>query len=116
MHTSQHLISALLERKLELPTPSWYMAQYPALAYIEVPRIPSAEELQMIGNEANDICIKGTKVYIEVDDLNNNPTSDDERSNKSLPVDYTGGINRTVVIEGVDRNPLVITFLCVKKV
>ncbi|GJJ07594.1 hypothetical protein Clacol_001797 [Clathrus columnatus] len=105
MHTSQHLISALLEKKLQLPTPSWYMTQYPAPAYIEVPRIPSAEELQSIEDEANDICISGTKVYVEVDDLHSKQENEDERNNKNLPIDYTGNVNRIVVIDGVDRNP-----------
>lgn len=83
------------------------MTQYPTPAYIEVPRIPSPEELQNIEDEANAICIQGTKVHIEVMDLREKRQHDDERNNQNLPVDYTGNVDRTVVIEGVDRNPLV---------
>jgi len=108
MHTSQHLISALLETKLDLPTPSWYLAPSPNPSYIEVPRTPTAEQLKEIEDAANNICWRGTRVHIEVEELKNESqreASEDRNASKGLPADYTGGVNRTVVIENVDRNP-----------
>lgn len=108
MHTSQHLISALLESRLNLPTPSWYLAPSPNPSYIEVPRAPTAEELKEIEEVANEYCSRGTRLHIEVEELKNDSqreASDDRNASKGLPADYTGGVNRTVVIEGVDRNP-----------
>ncbi|KIJ56850.1 hypothetical protein M422DRAFT_198087 [Sphaerobolus stellatus SS14] len=107
MHTSQHLISALLETKLNLPTPSWYLAPSPNPSYIEVPRAPTAEELKEIERLTNEYCSKGTRVHVEVEELNENmrDNSDDRNVSKGLPSDYTGGVNRTIVIENVDRNP-----------
>ena len=66
-----------------------------------------------IQNEANRLVFEGRRVHIEVEELDN----EKERSNeapktesgraigKALPEDYTGGIKRVVVIDGVDRNP-----------
>ncbi|KAF8591574.1 alanyl-tRNA synthetase domain-containing protein [Ramaria rubella] len=105
MHTSQHLISALLETRLNLPTPSWYLTKYPNPAYVEVPRAPTAEELQMIEDAANEYCVQGTRLHVEVEELNDMPLSAGSRNaSKGLPIDYAGGVNRTVVIENVDRN------------
>ena len=108
IHTCQHLISALLETQLNLPTPSWYLTQSPNPAYIEVPRAPTAEELQAIEDVANAYCIQGTQLHVEVEELNDNVRNrEDRNATKGLPGDYTGGVNRTVVIENVDRNPFV---------
>lgn len=106
MHTAQHLISALLETKLALPTPSWYLAPSPNPSYIEVPRAPTAEQLKEIEDIANDYCFRGTQVHVEVEELNNDRMNGDDRNAfKGLPADYTSGVKRTIVIEGVDRNP-----------
>lgn len=114
LHTCQHLISALLETHLNLPTPSWYLTQSPNPAYIEVPRVPSTEELQIIENAANAYCMQGTRLHVEVEKLDDSVRDNQNRSfaAKGLPVDYTGGVNRTVVIENVDRNPFVPFFFC----
>ncbi|KAF8487568.1 Threonyl/alanyl tRNA synthetase [Gautieria morchelliformis] len=106
IHTCQHLISALLETRLNLPTPSWYLTQSPNPAYIEVPRAPTAEELQAIEDAANAYCMQGTRLHVEVEDLTSHVRGNGDRNAmKGLPLDYTGGVNRTVVIEGLDRNP-----------
>lgn len=55
--------------------------------------------------------IGGTKVHIEVEELTKINTKIVEKLEtgrevgRGLPEDYTGGVNRIVVIEGVDRNP-----------
>ena len=51
------------------------------------------------------------KVHIEVEELHvdNVPgvtkLENGRTAGKALPSDYTGGVKRTVVIDGVDRNP-----------
>jgi misacylated tRNA(Ala) deacylase len=113
MHTSQHLLSALLETRLNIPTLSWSLTSYPSPCYVELPRGMSPDEILSIQTEANRLVFEGRKVHVEVDEL----TPEQERSNdvaktetgraigKALPDDYTGGIKRVIVIDGVDRNP-----------
>jgi misacylated tRNA(Ala) deacylase len=111
MHTSQHLLSALLETSLSLPTLSWSLTTYPTPCYIEIPRGMNAEEITSIQDQANRLVFEGRKVHIEVEELNRDQEGgvaklEDGRSvGKALPDDYTGGVKRVVVIDGVDRNP-----------
>ena len=108
MHTAQHLISALLETRLQLPTPSWCLTPSPNPSYIEVPHAPTTEELKAIKDAANDYCLYGTRLHIEVEELDTAPRDiGDRNGSKALPADYTGGVKRTVVIDGLDRNPFV---------
>ncbi|KAG6919395.1 hypothetical protein DXG01_006278 [Tephrocybe rancida] len=111
MHTSQHLLSALLESRLELPTLSWSLTTYPSPCYVEIPRGMSSEEVISIQTEANRLVFEGRRVHIEVAELDRaqeKPVTipDSGRAiGKGLPDDYTGGVKRVVVIDGVDRNP-----------
>jgi len=111
MHTSQHLLSALLESRLELPTLSWSLTTYPSPCYVEIPRGMTPQETTSIQNEANRLVFEGRRVYIEVEELDRAqekpvPTLESGRAvGKGLPDDYTGGVKRVVVIDGVDRNP-----------
>lgn len=111
MHTSQHLLSALLESRLNLPTLSWSLTSYPSPCYVEIPRGLSPEEVASIQTEANKLVFEGRKVHVEVEELNKSQESSAEvlpsgRSvGRGLPDDYTGGVKRVVVIDGVDRNP-----------
>ncbi|KAF5388254.1 hypothetical protein D9615_000369 [Tricholomella constricta] len=111
MHTSQHLLSALLETRLELPTLSWSLTSYPSPCYVEIPRGMSPEEIISIQNEANRLVFEGRRVHVEVEELDRAqeipaPTLESGRAvGKALPEDYTGGVKRVIVIDGVDRNP-----------
>lgn len=75
----------------------------------------SAGEILEIQNEANRLVFEGRRVHVEVDELDHAsenikdvPKTESGRAiGKALPDDYTGGVKRVVVIEGVDRNPLV---------
>ncbi len=69
MHTSQHLLSALMETRLNLPTLSWSLTNYPAPCYVEVPRGMTVEEIQSIQDEANRLVFEGRNVHIEVEEL-----------------------------------------------
>lgn len=111
MHTSQHLLSALLETHLELPTLSWALTTYPTPSYVELPRALDGEEIHRIQAIAHRLAYEGRSVHVEVETLGteNHPgvvTLGSGRTvGKALPQDYTGGVKRTVVIDGVDRNP-----------
>jgi misacylated tRNA(Ala) deacylase len=115
MHTSQHLLSALLETRLSLPTLSWSLTSYPSPCYVELPRGMSQEDVASIQNEANKLVFEGRRVYVEVQELDQvleqskeQPKLENGRAvGKALPADYTGGVKRVVVIDGVDRNPSV---------
>lgn len=112
MHTSQHLLSALLETRLNLPTLSWSLTSFPQPCYVELPRGMSQDEIESIQSEANKLVFEGRRVHVEVQelDLQTDPQTVEKLGNgraigKALPDDYTGGVKRVVVIDGVDRNP-----------
>ncbi|KAK7049566.1 hypothetical protein VNI00_005597 [Paramarasmius palmivorus] len=111
MHTSQHLLSALLESRLNIPTLSWSLTNFPSFCYVELPRAISQSEIQLIQDEANRLVFEGRKVHVEVEELDwssekEAPTLENGRAvGKALPKDYTGGVKRVIVIEGVDKNP-----------
>lgn len=111
MHTSQHLLSALLETHLDLPTLSWALTEYPTPSYVELPRALSLEEISRIQAIAHTLAYEGRRVHVEVEPLDeeNRPgvatIAIGRTVGKALPADYTGGVKRTVVIDGVDRNP-----------
>lgn len=119
MHTSQHMLSALLETRLDLPTLSWSLTSFPSPCYIEVPRGMTLEEIASIQAEANKLVFEGRRVHVEVEELDPvehqttvAPKLESGRSvGKALPEDYTGGVKRVVVIDGVDRNPYAIPHL-----
>ncbi|KAK7061679.1 putative alanyl-tRNA editing protein alaX [Favolaschia claudopus] len=110
LHTSQHLLSALLETRLNLPTLSWSMTSA-GPCYVEIPRGMSLEEISSIQAEANRLVFEGRKIHVEVEELDAKARKPVEKTEtgraigKGLPEDYTGGVNRVVVIDGVDRNP-----------
>ncbi|KAG6814216.1 hypothetical protein H0H92_000893 [Tricholoma furcatifolium] len=111
MHTSQHLLSALLETRLQLPTLSWSLTSYPTPCYVEIPRGMTSEEVLSIQTEANQLVFEGRRVHVEVEELDRaqeKPVAileSGRAAGKGLPDDYTGGVKRVVVIDGVDRNP-----------
>lgn len=111
LHTSQHLLSTILEQHLQLPTLSWSRTTYPSPCYVEIPRRLTPKEVSLIQGETNALVFEGRKVYVEVEELHteNAPEvaklENGRSAGKALPSDYTGGVKRTVVIDGVDRNP-----------
>lgn len=114
MHTAQHVLSALLESRLQLPTLSWSMTAFPTPAYVELPRMPTPSELEAITKESHALARANAAVHVEVAELNaeNRKVVDvvdvagkGREVGRGLPSDYTGGVNRVVVIDGVDRNP-----------
>ncbi|KIK98744.1 hypothetical protein PAXRUDRAFT_30966 [Paxillus rubicundulus Ve08.2h10] len=90
MHTSQHLLSAVIEARLNIPTLSWSLTEVPAPCYVELARSMTEDEIQAIQTEANQY---------EMDKPNepDEQSSDPARGfNKVIPADYTGGVMRVV--------------------
>lgn len=98
-HTAQHLLSAVLEHHFKLPTLGWALSSFPNLSYVELPRCPSPEELEQTERICNTLIVEGRRVRVELQ------LSQDDNRPDSLPVDYIGGVVRTVVIEDLDANP-----------
>lgn len=71
----------------------------------------TTEEIRLIQSEANRLVFEGRRVHTEVEELDRDKSKEplvleSGRSvGRGLPSDYTGGVNRVVVIDGVDRNP-----------
>ncbi|KII94822.1 hypothetical protein PLICRDRAFT_169542 [Plicaturopsis crispa FD-325 SS-3] len=116
MHTGQHMLSALLHQHFKLPTLSWSLTAYPAPCYIDVGRAMTPTEIAIIQDEANKLVFEGRSVHIEVEEMNRPAQSKEEkdaaeelasgyRGRGALPVDYTGGVNRIVIIDRLDRTP-----------
>ncbi|KAH0839990.1 ThrRS/AlaRS common domain-containing protein [Lanmaoa asiatica] len=110
MHTSQHLLSAVLEDRLNIPTLSWSLTDAPAPCYVELARGMTSDEIQSIQTAANRYVFEGRNVHVEVQEMEkpNEPEKLEVHargSAKAIPTDYTGGIKRVVVIDRIDRNP-----------
>ncbi|KAL1937732.1 hypothetical protein VTO73DRAFT_12885 [Trametes versicolor] len=104
MHTSQHLLSAVLEHDLKVDTLAWSLTASPAPCYVDVARALSADEIAYVQEEANRLVFEGRTVHVEVEELDPN-TKVMSGPSVGIPLDYTGGVKRTVVIDGIDRNP-----------
>ena len=105
MHTSQHLLSAVLDTR-NLPTLSWSLTAWPTPSYVEIPRSMSVDEIASVQDEANRLVFEGRSVHVEVEELDPS-TKVMSGPSVGIPEDYTGGVKRTIVIDGVDRNPCV---------
>jgi alanyl-tRNA synthetase/misacylated tRNA(Ala) deacylase len=113
MHTAQHLLSSVIDTSLKLPTVTWSLTPWPSPAYIDLSRPLTPAEVTQVQDEVNRHVSEARRVHVEVDDLHAGQTGidsgDAEPSSRELgrglPKDYTGGVHRMVIIEGVDRTP-----------
>ncbi len=69
----------------------------------------SIEEIISVQEQANRLVFEGRKVYVEVEELSAETTQQYRGPSVGIPADYTGGVKRTVVIDGVDRSQFVYT-------
>jgi len=124
LHTTQHLLSAVLENEFQLPTLSWSLTAAPTPCYVELPRALTPEEVVAVQDRVNALARVGKSVHIEVSEFDRETYEDVEvvevgngksrAAGKGVPQDYTGGVKRVVVIDGVDRNPYVFNIACCK--
>jgi misacylated tRNA(Ala) deacylase len=98
LHTSQHLLSALLETRLNIPTLSWSLTSYPAPCYVDIPRGLTSEEVAAIQEEANRLVFEGRQVHVEVQELDLESRKPAEKLEngrsvgRGLPEDYTASV------------------------
>ena len=65
----------------------------------------------MIHDETDALLLRGRRMHVEVEErhVDNVPRvsrfENGGSAGKPLPSDYTGDVKRTLVIDGVDRNP-----------
>lgn len=99
IHTSQHLLSAILETHLSLPTLSWSMQPYPSIepAYVELPRALTPEEAMEIERLCGEAIKQCKKIWVDFtiqgDDVgkeNIGAGSVGTREMRGLPKDYDG--------------------------
>lgn len=114
MHTAQHLVSAVIDTRLNVPTLAWSLTAHPAPSYVDLPRPLTVAETALIQDEVNRLVFEGRRVWVEVQELHPGDTGVDSGTStpggnremgRGLPKDYTGGVHRVVVIDGVDRSP-----------
>ena len=95
---------------MNIPTLAWATAAYPAPCYVEIPRGLTPEEIAYVQDEANKLVFEGRSVHVEAEEFDpklhvyTGPSV-------GIPQDYTGGVRRTVVIDGIDRNAYAHAFL-----
>lgn len=98
-HTAQHLLSAVLEHHFKLPTLGWALSGFPNLSYVELSRCPTPEELEQTERVCNALIVEGRRVRVELQ------LAEGDNRPDTLPIDYIGGVVRTVIIEDLDANP-----------
>ncbi|OWT37649.1 cytoplasmic protein [Cryptococcus neoformans Bt1] len=113
IHTSQHLLSAILDAHLSLPTLSWSMQPYPSIepAYVELPRALTPDEAVEIERLCGEAIKQCKKVWVEFtiqgDDVGKEHIGQESvgtREMRGLPMDYDGGVIRYINIQDTDRN------------
>ncbi|CAK9787326.1 ThrRS/AlaRS common domain-containing protein [Cutaneotrichosporon oleaginosum] len=112
IHTAQHLLSAVLDAR-ELPTLSWGMPAWPATdaPYVELPRGLTWAEAADVEDECNRRIREARRVWIDFSMQGGASGASgagggesDDRENRGIPKDYTGGVIRHCNIDGIDRN------------
>ena len=120
LHTAQHLLSSVIDTSLKAPTLTWSLTPWPSPAYVDLPRPLTAAEISQAQDEVNRHVFEGRRVHVEVDELRAGqagidtggggsgsvvPTPSSRELGRGLPSDYSGGVHRMVIIDGVDRTP-----------
>jgi hypothetical protein len=112
MHTSQHLLSAVIEKSLKVPTLTWSLTPWPSPAYIDLPRPLTAAEITRYKTKSIAMSSRddaSTSKSTSCERAKRYRPGDSEASSRELgrglPVDYSGGVHRMVIIDGIDRTP-----------
>jgi len=108
-HTGQHLLSGIMDKYFaSLKTLGWGMGKGSGVEgggdnnemnYVELPRKPSAEEIELIQNKCNEAIRDNLKITVEI------PQGERTKVDK-LPDDYDKqeGVVRVVEIESIGPN------------
>ena len=105
-HSGQHLISAILEKRENMPTSSWWMAENVGnkvgLSYIELDTSSvSPEVLKRTEEACNEAVRDGIDVKVEVFNLGDSNL--DKAKTRGLPADHKGPV-RVINIGELDSN------------
>ncbi|KAH8924855.1 hypothetical protein BT69DRAFT_1260957 [Atractiella rhizophila] len=100
-HTGQHLLSAHLD-VLNLPTLAWTLSPFPQLSYVELPRHPTPEEIELVEKRCNQSIVEGRNVWVEF--YPGERAEDTLEGFEKIPKDYdvSKGVVRKVIIDQVD--------------
>jgi misacylated tRNA(Ala) deacylase len=95
-HTGQHLLSAVMD-SMDLPTLGWSMGQPVEMNYVELPRKPSDQEIQVIQLSCNARIRESMPITAE---------TPEGKGSDSLPDDYDKeqGVVRFIKIGDMDYN------------
>lgn len=113
LHTAQHLLSSVIDTSLKAPTLTWSLTPWPSPAYVDLPRPLSAAEISQVQDQVNRYVFEGRRVHVEVDELREGkgsidpgqPVASSRELGRGLPTDYSSGVHRMVIIDGIDRTP-----------
>jgi misacylated tRNA(Ala) deacylase len=113
LHTAQHLLSSVIDTSLKVPTLTWSLTPWPSPAYIDLSRPLTAAEISQVQDQVNCHVFEGRRVHVEVDELQEGqvgidlgqPVASSRELGRGLPTDYSGGVHRMVIIDGIDRTP-----------
>lgn len=96
-HTGQHLLSAIMDRYDDLKTIGWGIGQGGSPSYVDLPRKPSAEEIQDIQRKCNEVIRNNLSITVAT------PAN---AATHKLPGDYDKdrGLVRVVSIGDLDHN------------
>lgn len=103
----KQLLSAILERDLQLDTLSWSLTKAPELCYVELPRAPTPEEIEKVQAACNDAIVQGTEVRVKMALAGEDGVQLGEKVPENY-VDHSGErkpVMRTVEIVGLNNNP-----------
>ena len=114
LHTAQHLLSSVIDTTLKALTFTGSLTPWPSPAYIDLPRPLTAAEISRVQDRVNHHVLEGRRVHVEVDKLRAGqagidpgepPALSSRELGRGLPADYSGGVHRMMIIEGIDRTP-----------
>ena len=97
-HTGQHLLSAIMNTYDSLNTVGWGMGNGDDMNYVDLPRKPTAEEMDEIQARCNDAIAKSLPITVDA--------VGDEAKRDRLPGDYDQdkGVIRVIKIGDIDAN------------
>jgi len=115
-HSGQHLISAIFEQELEMPTLSWWMAEEgePCMVELDTSRLPDGTLTTPILKKIEDICNLHIRNHCNVN-VKVYPLGDpalDGSKTRGLPDDVTGDVRVIEMVQGSSTDKLIDSNMC----
>ena len=99
----------MIDTHLGLETLAWSLSKYPEPCYVELPRTPTAEEIQLIQDMCSEAISRGAQVRVHMKLAGQDGVElgakvpDNYRDEEGA--DARAPVMRTVEIVGIDKNP-----------